>query len=138
MAAEERKLKNDLAKKALAAIQRVQADVDMRELQSAFYKLPVVPKDVERGPRGGYFYTNARGERIYLKQRQLTLFNQGKLKGCVGQECAFVRTSEPAAVVEEIKSPASTPPSAEAISAPLWETQRPRIRLGPLRRQGRR
>lgn len=137
MAAEEQKLKNDLAKKALAAIQRVQADVDMRELQSAFYKLPVVPKDVERGPRGGYFYTNARGERIYLKQRQMTLFNQGKLKGCVGQECAVVRTDAAAAVVDEIKSPASTR-ATEATSAPQLGTQRPRIRLGPLRRQGRR
>lgn len=51
--------------------------------QSAFYRIPVVPKGITVGRRGGVFYINQRGRRVYLKQRQLEKWKLGHLRGCV-------------------------------------------------------
>ena len=70
-----------------AKTQIVNAAQNIQQLQSAFYKLPEVDKTILQGPRGGMYYVNARGNRVYLKVHQQRMLASGQLPGCVGGEC---------------------------------------------------
>lgn len=58
--------------------------------QSAFYRIPVVPKNIRVGKRGGTYYVNSRGRKVYLKLNQLTEWQRRELKGCV-RNCGGAR-----------------------------------------------
>jgi hypothetical protein len=56
-------------------------------LKSGYFKLPVVPKDIEIGERGGAFYYNEKGNKIWLKRKQKMQCREGKLKGATQGSC---------------------------------------------------
>lgn len=66
----------------------LKAGATIEQMESAYYKLPVVPKPLIQGPRGGVYYVNARGRKVYLKVEQQRQLAAGDLPGCIGQECA--------------------------------------------------
>lgn len=74
-----------LRERVLESQQMIQLNV----LESGFYRLPVVPKILIKGPRGKFYYVNGRGKKIYLKARQQYLRNSGNLKKCMGEHCVI-------------------------------------------------
>lgn len=50
----------------------------------AIYALPVVPKQIQVGPRGGVRYVNSRGNVVWLKKSQKQKCKNGALQGAAG------------------------------------------------------
>jgi len=65
---------------ALAELSLQRSSTDQL-LAPAVYALPVVPKKVEIGPRGGMRYINAKGNIIWLKKSQKQKCKNGTLEG---------------------------------------------------------
>lgn len=55
----------------------------------ALYQLPVVPKQIQRGPRGGMKYINSKGNIVWLKKSQRKRCAEGRLAGA-GSTCGSV------------------------------------------------
>lgn len=47
----------------------------------------VVPKKLQRGPRGAFFYMNSDGKKIFLNHAQRKKHESGQLSGCIGDQC---------------------------------------------------
>jgi len=76
-----------LTSRLVAGLNAVQSSQNFKQIDAAYYKLPVVPKDLIRGPRGKYYYINGRGKRVYLKADQQAQLQNRELKGCIGNYC---------------------------------------------------
>jgi hypothetical protein len=63
------------------------ADQQLTECHAAFRKLPVVPKVLYTGHRGGEYYINERGNKVYLNgpQKERRLKKNGYLPGVIPQ-----------------------------------------------------
>ena len=53
----------------------------LQQSEEAFYNLPPVTKNVQVGEKGGLYYTNRRGKRVYLKEWQRDHCKFNKLAG---------------------------------------------------------
>jgi len=70
----------DLQRELVSALGR---DLSLQQCNSAYYKLPVVPKALFRGPRGALFYINQRGKKVYLNAPQKDRYANARLPGVV-------------------------------------------------------
>ena len=50
-------------------------------LDQGYNRLLVVEKDIEMGPRGGQYYKNPEGQKVYLKSQHREKCNKNQLKG---------------------------------------------------------
>jgi hypothetical protein len=55
----------------------------IKQLQDGYVRLPVVKKRVQRGSRGGYYYTSPKGTIVPLKREQVEKCEAGTLPGAV-------------------------------------------------------
>lgn len=64
-------------------IANLQKDLQLKQCQQGYIRLPVVPKILYRGPRDAIYYVNQKGNRVYLKRDQKQKLLQNKLVGVV-------------------------------------------------------
>lgn len=62
----------------------IQQRGSQRLVAPGLYALPVVPKRIQIGPRGGVRYINSKGNIIWLKKNQKKKCQNGTLEGAVG------------------------------------------------------
>lgn len=81
-------------------------DLSLQQCKTGYIKLPVVPKKLHRGPKGGLFYVNQKGKQVYLNSPQKDRLALEKLPGVVeppgGNPPPFVAGQVPDSVFERI------------------------------------
>jgi hypothetical protein len=74
-------------KNLIQQVKLTQNAMDIIQLKDGYYRLPLVPKTLQIGPKGGIYYENVRGKKIYLKQDQRKMRDDRRLRGCIGPVC---------------------------------------------------
>lgn len=58
--------------------------LSLDQCKQGYIRLPIVPKQLSRGPRGSLFYVNQKGRRVYLNGPQKNRLAEQKLPGVIG------------------------------------------------------
>lgn len=76
--------------------------LQLAQCQKGYFKLPIVPKKLYTGSRGGLFYINQKGKAVYLNTPQKQRMAQNKLPGIVNPPGNFVPGQIPTSVFHRI------------------------------------
>lgn len=72
-------------------IQGLNCGLNLKQCEKGYFKLPIVPKDLYRGARGGLYYINQHGKRVYLNRPQKFRMSENRLPGIINPDPANIQ-----------------------------------------------